>query len=711
MKKIITTLLLAVIAMPMIALTNDEYKEFANQVRQEVWNKELPQFNNRSIPDKYKNESAVVIASYEEFSVSQKTKFNFLYCEKATNKHRIHLIRSLVKINDKASLDKFSTFEINTYNRSYKYEVGYDEHTTVLGVKVIKPDGTVTEISNDEYQDIEEGKKGRIKSTKLAVPNLQIGDIIDYFTYRVDKIKDTNVAPMMFIFNGSYPIIDYQLQCNIDKSFCIQYRTMNGAPDFEVGNDGKNITLSTHIQNSDKTLPDYAYNPVTQAPYIKLYITGKSESEYIPQSAKNNGLEANPSAEYIQQDSWAYWSYSNSKWILSKNAYDLINKAKTLGSDEEKADFIYNYYVMNSKIFKVPYLNSYDFASLFAYMLKRLKIPISRAITTNIYDEPMDELINYRDAVRVIMLENGKCYFPLKYAVSSDVIPSIYQGRDAIRCDRIKLFQTGPFFPFQIAGSEASDNVESVTIDATIEDGMLNISRENSHTGCTKEGVIEDFTTAEDICESWGKDYDLENYTQLLKNNLQRKTAESTAQERAELDKKNVEDNFKEEITAYHNQAPVKITQTKVTSFGNNNTPFTYNTDYQIDGLVKKAGRNLVVSIGQLFGQHAHIEGKERKREDDINYQYPRKYLYTVSLNIPSGYSITPESIKKLNNYIDNDASHFSTSAEVSNGKLIIKLQKVYKHTYEPVANWNKILDVLDKAYEFTSQQVILQKN
>ena len=74
--------------------------------------------------------------------------------------------------------------------------------------------------------------------------------------------------------------------------------------------------------------------------------------------------------------------------------------------------------------------------------------------------------------------------------------------------------------------------------------------------------------------------------------------------------KKDIPENFAKEIKAYHDKAPVKINGTKVLNFGENNLPFSYTVDYQMDGLVKKAGRNIVVSVGQLFGQQTHIEGK-----------------------------------------------------------------------------------------------------
>ena len=152
------------------------------------------------------------------------------------------------------------------------------------------------------------------------------------------------------------------------------------------------------------------------------------------------------------------------------------------------------------------------------------------------------------------------------------------------------------------------------------------------------------------------------------------------------------------------------MNDTKVLSCGEKNKPFTYLVDYQMDGLVKKAGRNLVISVGQLVGQQAHIEGAERQRNVDIIYPYPRTYSVTVRLAIPSGYAVSPESLQKLNSNVDNSAISFTSKASVEDGKLLITFEKVYKQYRVPASQWSDVLSALDKAYDFNSLQVVLKK-
>ena len=92
-------------------------------------------------------------------------------------------------------------------------------------------------------------------------------------------------------------------------------------------------------------------------------------------------------------------------------------------------------------------------------------------------------------------------------------------------------------------------------------------------------------------------------------------------------------------------------------------------------------------------------------------YDYPSSYKVTIDLELPAGYSVSDESLQKLNTLVDNAAIHFETKTEQAKGKVIINVEKVYKKQVVPVAEWDKLLEALDRAYAFTNQQVILKKD
>ncbi len=131
------------------------------------------EFSVTDVPEKWKNESAVIIG--------QKTEYLFarVFSGKTSTVVRIHeYVHKRIRLQDKNSLEKFSTFYYVTMGKDGKAEY-----------KVIKKNGK--EITIDMASALEEEKdvpaiyrpiffKMNIKSMKIAIPDLEVGDIIDY---------------------------------------------------------------------------------------------------------------------------------------------------------------------------------------------------------------------------------------------------------------------------------------------------------------------------------------------------------------------------------------------------------------------------------------------------------------------------------------------------------------------------------------------------
>ena len=102
------------------------------------------------------------------------------------------LNRVCIHINDQAALKKYSEFDFISYYQ--RYRLGWSEKVKhVLGVRVIKPDGTIREVSTDDYVNTAEGKKDKEKGQKLAVPGLAVGDNSDIVTYEEKKFEEHTI--------------------------------------------------------------------------------------------------------------------------------------------------------------------------------------------------------------------------------------------------------------------------------------------------------------------------------------------------------------------------------------------------------------------------------------------------------------------------------------------------------------------------------------
>lgn len=396
----------------------------------------------------------------------------------------------------------------------------------------------------------------------------------------------------------------------------------------------------------------------------------------------------------------------------SSLAYKLVKKEKKniagikeLKTDEEKADYLYNYFRLWQLTHGRPYVSMMKFNSYFRFFLDEYDVKLDNVLLTDWYSEPLEQLASYDNATWAVRTKGGKVYVPTIAGTDANTVPAVYQGRQAI-VSKGKKAAKGPFEAFTMPTTTADDNQNNTLVKACIDGTMMNVSREETNTGNKKTGIISTFASSEQLAKAWGKPYGISTYSQLIYD----RKAEVLAQEMAENDKKRIEENFREEVKGYHDRMAEKINKTEVTAFGEPGKPFTYVVDYTMGGMVKRAGNNLVVSVGELVGQQKHIEGNARKRDCDVFHPFPCTYTTEISLQIPAGYKVAKESLSGLTANIDNAAASFSSSARVEGNTLKVSFRKVYKQTLVPLANWPDELQVLDAAFKFQNSQIVLRK-
>ena len=151
------------------AFDQKDYKAYAETVRQEVWGMDLPEFRHPKPTDRFADQSAVILAAYDEYDVTKRDKFNFFSATGTVAEVKCYTItRQQVQINDEAALKLYSEFDFMSYARRRSLYFGKMEMRRVLGVRIIKPDGTVSEVPTDDYVVTTEGTKGRDERQKTG---------------------------------------------------------------------------------------------------------------------------------------------------------------------------------------------------------------------------------------------------------------------------------------------------------------------------------------------------------------------------------------------------------------------------------------------------------------------------------------------------------------------------------------------------------------
>ena len=688
-----------------------DYLKLAQKVRQEVWDNTPVDFKKRAVPEKYKKESAVILSYYKELSTD--------YHRKATTELFISgrltrqidcedMERMLIQINDKKALKDYSEFSFLT--KSKKWQGGYHHTTnTILGIRVLKKNGTVQVVDFDDYVDVKEGKKGKELSQKIAVPGLEIGDCIDVFSLDQIDTQEQQLDPFVFFLRQSEPVLYSRIHCVLDQSLATVYRSMNGAPEFKQTTDkDKNAVLDLTMDQPVDAEPSVWYNSTVQSPYIMMFITPtKTKTVIVEKAMRQKGVRANPDVAPILQDDWKLM-----KTYVSKNGYSPIGLSgkytrvfkalkKADLSAEEKAD----------RIASLEYTcagTSQESFNVVPNYLRKLGVELEMGITTPLGALPVDQLINYNSTTWFFRLKGTDLYyFPGVYPKVASEIPFIYQGR--------KAYMQDAEAPFEIPVSKASDNRSVVSVKASLDGTKMNISRLVVYSGEQK-------MFGQSVCSPevslYGPDH-LEAYWRYLKYDdsdpycvFPKKDASNIKAAFAEYKQKEQADQFKEEVAGYHESDPVKVSGYGVDCVGirKDSADLVYHVDYEMEGLVKRAGSSMMLAVGKLIGEQMKLEGNDRIRKDRIWRRMAFSDEWNIEVALPKGYQASAESLKKLNTTVSNDCGEFAVKASAGAGKIIVHVSKSFLHREEPVANWDKVLKLVDACSAFNEKQVVITK-
>lgn len=707
---VFSILLVQLLTLSVNADEKADYLKLAQKVRQEVWSSTPADFQKRTVPDRYKNASAVILSYYRELSTD--------YYRKATADLVLNLRltrqidctdmeRMLIQINDKKALKDYSEFTFKTKSRKWTW--GYHHKTqTVLGIRVIKKNGNVQEVSLDDYVDVKEGKNDKDLSQKIAVPGLEVGDCIDVFSLDQIDTQEQQLDPFYFVLRQDEPVLYTKVHCVLDQSLATVYRTMNGAPDFTQTTDkDKNAVLDMVMDKPVDAESSIWYNSLEQSPFIEMYITPtKAKVAVVEKAMRQKGVRGNPDVTPILQDDWKLL-----KSYVSKGGYSpaglpstyksVFKSAKKEGmSAEEKADRIYSFeYVSGGASQRV--------FNTVANYLRKLGVEIEMGITTPFGALPVDKLINYNSTSWFFRLKGTDVYyFPGTYPKVASEIPYIYQGRKAYMQDSEEQIT--------IPVSQAEDNKSVNDMVVKLDGTKLDISRKVTYSGEQKmygQSLVSPDNTL------FGSSQ-LEAYWRYLKYDDKDPYSCYTKKESAELKgsfneyRKNAIDPFKAEISSYHDADPVQVGGYGVDCVGirRDSSNFVYHVDYVMDGMVKRAGNNYLLSVGKLIGSSLKLEGKDRERIDDVWRKMAFVDEWNIEIPLPQGYKVSAEALKKIETSVANECGEFTVKATAGNESVKVYVRKCFAHRVEPVSNWSKLLALVDACSAFTDKQMVIAK-
>ncbi len=675
-----------------------------------VWDDTDPDFGVSAIPDKWKEESGVIIA--------QKTRFSF---DKDANKLAVfEITRRRIRLNDRDA--------VNNYSSVY-FRIGsaYDG----AGIKVIKANGTVQDVSLRNAVYVEDnddvpstftpyiGKantyldksKSRVIFFKIAVPDLDPGDIIDYGTIFYDdntvkKMSYIEFDPIYFVCTREYPVLSQKFEIDTDNNSFVNSKSTMGAPAFkETGN--ANAEYSWEDRNREK-IPDTKWvNRMIEFPMLKFQIVfSRSENRSdlfigdrgeLKQTISPDELAKKMNHLYNRLDGSMY--YSMAKAYLKQIGY----------ADLREEDFIQKtYYILrHMSFYRANGFSSELFASCLTQCLELKSIPYELVVTAPLTLTKPGDIIFRTEPEWMVKVKD-------KYIFNATIFSNPYDFKEEFLNTPayiISLGKTPTATPLTLPATKADENITTNTITASMDTATRNmkVQLQRAATGLAKkkynyQGLV--YTTAfDDDHRSYGGEDDvrasmkgtvLDSYEEKLR---ERKKEDKTR--KLETMKNELDDDF-DNLTAY--------TEFTLNSDGRTwrKQELNYTNKFELGDMVKIAGDNLLVAVPGLIGDQLWISQDDRKREVDAYMQYPESIRNIINFTIPAGYKVV--GIQSLNTNIDNAVGTFAVQATVEGTTLNILVKKHYKQTTVKKEDWPKLLEMLDAAYNFSQKKVLLKK-
>lgn len=723
-KKIVLSILCLITVMVTNAQSKDQQKKI-EKVEAKLWNSNTEY--NDEVPEKWKNESAVYLLR----------SVNYYYIRPQNSIEYTKVLRNRIKLLDQAAVTEYSEFKYKNDNQYHRIGTSVVNNTFYLGVKVIKPNGE--EFIVDTKEETIEGEDEK----KLAIPNLEKGDIIDYYFYS-DMIPGENdlyrFKPVEDIIEANYPIVNYEFKLHTEKDFFLSFNTYNDAPTLDkfppTDKKGKERIYGFSMKDIDEnTYPRWFY-PYLELPCYKFQVTfartrGNQKKAYafIPVEEENIKTKVTKEEvfEFYQDKLSPYGDLGQVKRFIKDNEFSSKKEMVEAVFYYMRHQFYTNYieaFVINESKIMNPfayYLNAIFFDSeeqfvrYFAAVLKEEKIDYEILVGTKRYNGSIDELLLESNSDFVLKVNTET---PLyidnfdAYATVNNISP-LLENSEAYALKVAKRVDIEGIEHTTLPSTSYEDNRSVEILDIAINEDFdgLTIDRNSLHTGHNKTSdqenrleyfdfVFEDYEKYEtlSVLDRVRKKKDKERYQteydallKKLKDKQQENCKKSTASEYSlELD------DYTFEVTA---------TGRKSTS-----DPLKFKEHFTTKGdLIKKAGPNYIFTIGKLIGGQYEINDKTRSRTHNVYSGNPRSFVNEMSITIPDGYSVS--GLEKLNYHIENETGAFISTANIEGNTLTIKTEKVYKNYFEPNANWNMMVEFLEAANDFEEAKILLKRN
>ena len=714
-------------------------------------------FQLTEVPEKWQNESAVVLCEEKYYTFNRKrTKdfFRFVYLPR--NIIETIQYRKRIKLQSQAAVDAFSDFfysdlpdlssEVAVRKRIASSPIpgsrSLQTYTFDALFNIIKSDGEVVTINGlDAFEVAEKISVSQLherkrKSQKLALPKLEIGDIVDY-AY-TQTYTSSNLGYHAFLYNqipisSQYPKVKQILNISMDTRDYINFKSLNGAPDLQrktlseaQKKDKKQkglLQFGMVDEMREKALQEKWSLPQHSQPMVKFQVVAtlmpKLKTKANAFLGEAGILKQNVTSQDIEEMIPSQMKHTRMPDVDEK-VLDYIKTHHPNEKDKRKlvslAYYGYRHIIMgkkdiyfgNTEVMNIEDywveedLNEIFFIKTLLNVFERLEIDASVQAARIRRVGTQDKLLVPEELKLFLKVKTGDDHLILtKFRRDTNLedIPYDLEG--------MKIVYENPEreeSALQLPISTFQDNQAQTQINIALNEDMdqLQIIQTTSLTGQAKMNksmyavINTDFLEKEE--ENYGNVFKIENLSKKVSNWRSKEKPRRLIQMKS--------------IAAKELQTKIaKYKKFKLLQDGRYHTApeLKYQEEFIIEDLLQEESSDTyTVEIGKFIGVQEEITDMRTQRQHDIYLSYAQSFDRKITLNIPESHTI--ENIESLNIEVDNETGSFKSTAKMEGNQLQIETHKAYKNNFEPKENWSKMLEVLEAADQFSQQKVILKK-
>jgi hypothetical protein len=715
------------------------YAERSEEVDQEIMGAPDLFFSSNIVSSELSNSSVVILAKkievYSDFK--KKIKKSEYYKSLESNTTRYFLtIREKLKIQDKSALSEYSELSFSKIRKQSNFfkRKAY----SFVGIRLIKPDGTIVKINVDE-EAVNTGDDEAKDKYKLAIPGLEVGDIIDMYARVEQEIPSISpIDPLDIILGGEHPIVKFSFNAKVQREFGIIYTVANGTPEIKKTEDDDYVYLNIEAVNMKSVLDLPWIYERREMPVVKLAFLPGADSysdesltlkqgqilKELPKSWIDNFL--------VSRLIRLQWKNPSERMNEFKAYLKIASNGKENRLSEDSLLFHIYYFGRYSYVYDTISTDAvhagvsrnmqtatYKYLSFVLEALHDYAIPYDLLYTVPRIDGTIYSVLSMDEFEPVIRAstDRGQYFLTMPNMFSlMNVLPPALEGQDAYIYKNVMYIDKSYRSTIEKLPMSKPD-LNYVLEDVEVSIDAASPQKLNFKRVCTEKGSLsrEDqvmLTLFEDYVDKERNKFGASNFLEELQAHAGQKGSDLLDEYKkafVEARKDRLE-NARAEIENTFNTKPITLDSFEVVKMGNQHhqRDFVFVERFSIDGILKKAGANYILDMKALVTDQIQIKPEQRTREYNIYMPYARTYDYKVCLTIPAGFTV--QGVENLQKNISNETGSFVSNAAIENGKLVIKATKIYNHNYEVAADWSKMLEFLDAAYSFSQEKILLKK-